>query len=114
MNPLLKKIEKLILSFLWTFREWIFLEVKFSKERKKKSTVDYLPFTWQIVISNQHNKNNRLYKDNKKDWLIDFNGMSTRLELFYAERLGNHVHLHSLCSCFLRDLFFAHGPTKYE
>ena len=28
------------------------------------------------------------------DWLIDFNGMSTRRVLFYAGRLENAVYLH--------------------
>ena len=28
----------------------------------------------------------------KLDWLTDFNGMSTRLRLFYAYRLGNRVY----------------------
>ena len=39
-----------------------------------------------------------------KDGLIDFNGMSTRLGLFYAQKIGNRVHctfmLTFLC-CFL-------------
>ena len=39
------------------------------------------------------------------DRLIDFSGMSTRLELFYAAMLGNafiaHLFLYFLCSCFL-------------
>ena len=29
---------------------------------------------------------------NKIDWLIDFNGMSSRLGLFYDKRLGNWTH----------------------
>ena len=28
------------------------------------------------------------------DWLIDFNGVSTCLKLFYAWKLGNHLYLH--------------------
>ena len=27
-------------------------------------------------------------------WFIDFNGMSTHLELFDAERLWNHIHIY--------------------
>ena len=26
------------------------------------------------------------------DWSTDFNGISTRLGLFYAKTLGNHIH----------------------
>ena len=26
------------------------------------------------------------------DWLLDFNSNSTSLGLFYAKRLGNHIH----------------------
>ena len=41
-------------------------------------------------------------------WLINFNGMSTCLVLFYSKRIGKlfivHLYLHFLCSCFLRVL----------
>ena len=40
-------------------------------------------------------------------WLINFNGKSTCLGLFYARVLGYHVHF--LGSPFLRD-FYAHNP----
>ena len=32
------------------------------------------------------------YVINEGDWVIDFNCMSTNLDLFYAKRLGNCVH----------------------
>ena len=37
--------------------------------------------------------------------LIDFNGMSNRQSLFYAERLGNRVH-RTFISKFFVQLFF--------
>ena len=39
-----------------------------------------------------------------KDWLIDFNGMSTCLELFYTKGIVFivHLYLHFLCSFFSR------------
>ena len=50
------------------------------------------------------------------DWLINFNNISTWIGLFYAEKLGNHWKfiIISLCSCFLKDFAFAHGPFGYK
>ena len=48
------------------------------------------------------------------DWVIDFNGMSTRLGLFYAKKFGNRVHctlvFAFLCGCFFSSfvLFYFH------
>ena len=43
------------------------------------------------------------------DWLIDFNGISNCLRLFYASRLENGVYCRFLflflCTCFLRVCF---------
>ena len=51
------------------------------------------------------------------DWLIDFNGMSTHLELFYGTSLRNHVHstfiFICLISCLLK-VFFSYGPIEYK
>ena len=48
--------------------------------------------------------------------MIDFNGMSTYLGLFYAKRLENYFQrmpiFTFLCSYFCR--FFAHKLIKYE
>ena len=45
------------------------------------------------------------------DWLIDFDGMSTRLEFFYDER--NYVHCIFIftfwCNSLFRGCFFAHS-----
>ena len=46
------------------------------------------------------------------DCLVDFNDISTCQGLFYAKKLGNHIHIYILCSCFL--LFFADGHIKLE
>ena len=49
---------------------------------------------------------------NKTVWFIniDFNGMSTRLALFYAKAITFIVssYLHFLCDYFLRNFFFAY------
>ena len=34
-------------------------------------------------------------------WLIDFNGISTWLGLFYVQRLRNHIHYMSICTFFV-------------
>ena len=57
-----------------------------------------------IWIKNKYIKSKtiQMIKDSKTDkrsqrrsninhWLIDFNGMSTHLGLFYINRLGNHI-----------------------
>ena len=44
------------------------------------------------------------------DWLIDFNGMSTRLGLFYTKMLRNCVHctvIFTFWGLFLRVIFFS-------
>ena len=50
--------------------------------------------------------------------LINFNGISFCLGLFYAKRLGNCFHctfmFTFLSSYFLRGYFIAHGPIKYK
>ena len=44
------------------------------------------------------------------DWLIDLNGMSTYIALFYAYRFGNRVHcmliFNFLCSSFISGVYF--------
>ena len=40
------------------------------------------------------------------DWLVNFNGMSTRLGLFYAEKLWNLVHRKFICA-FLYNSFLS-------
>ena len=40
-------------------------------------------------------------------WVIDFNGMLTRLELFYDNRLGDRVHIYIFVQ-FLKSFFYAH------
>ena len=40
------------------------------------------------------------------DWLIDFNRMSTRLSLFYAERLKNRAPCIFLFNFFISSFFF--------
>ena len=51
------------------------------------------------------------------DWLINLNGMSTCLELFYALTLGNCIHCTFIFTFFellFLKSFFAHGPIEYE
>ena len=33
----------------------------------------------------------------KTGWLIDFNGISARLGIFHAPKLGNHIHTYLFC-----------------
>ena len=44
--------------------------------------------------------------------LMDFNGLSTRLRLFYAERLGNKVRcMSTITFCSLDDMLVLSGIT---
>ena len=40
--------------------------------------------------------------------MSDFNGMSTRLGLFYAETLGNHIHIYISCAVVSKGVFCFH------
>ena len=57
-----------------------------------------------------------LYNTLMYNYMIDFNGMSTCLGLFYAERLENPIHctfyLYFLGSFFKSILL--HGPIEYK
>ena len=44
--------------------------------------------------------------------LIDVNGMSTNLRLFFADRLGNHVHC-TFVLLLLSKIFFFKYDIKY-
>ena len=46
---------------------------------------------------------------------INLNGMSTCLGLFYAKRLGNHIHIY-ISSAVVHEefFFFAYYPNKYK
>ena len=37
-----------------------------------------------------------------RDWLIDFNSMSTHLGLFYDKQLGNQIHCMFINRCFVQ------------
>ena len=49
--------------------------------------------------------------------MIDFNGMSTSLKLFYAPRLGNRVQctlIFEFCIIVSKGILFAHSHIEYE
>ena len=75
------KMKKTILSFL---AEKLLLPQRFK----------FLLRTYGI--KNQRSTQSDLLLNCSNGWLIDFDDMSTHLGLFYAKRLGNHIHIYIL------------------
>ena len=77
--------------------------------------INHLIFFVSIRTFSSVNSTGILIEDFLYYWLIDFNSMSNRQTLFYAERLGNRVHCTFILT-FLLYLFksFFNSPIEYK
>ena len=107
-----------IFSWLYKFGCCRVMSVGFSK-KAHQVMFNYIGLVcWKVmpeqILGMESNDEQTLLKL-YNSWLINFNGMLIHIGLFYAQRLGNHIHsyIYIFHSCFIRA-FFAHIPIKYK
>ena len=106
-------IDIILLKSIWTKRTITYKSLDFQSWKQEYFTRLFKfccdqhnkVFSWFLVLNFK-----KIWGKRKRDWLLEFKGIPTRLQLFDAAKRGTvfivHLYLYFFCYCFPRDFCY--------